>query len=282
MNNYSVIPEFIDSPQGRIFVIHHHPQSDVRGGVLLVPPFAEEMNRSRRMMTLVAEALAMRGFHVVLPDLYGTGDSEGDFSEASWQGWVQQLEATMDATKQRFAVQCDALLGIRSGALLSLALLQLKSDIKKLILWQPVIDGAVYLNQFLRLRLAADMLQGNGNKESGQALKQRLSSGECVEVAGYGLTSAVSDGLAAASFKAIDAALLPSVYWIDLVASAEMTPPVPHQKCVEAWREQGVDVRYQHVIGDSFWTSVETLVVPDVLSLSVRFIEGVEELSRDC
>ena len=53
-------PIFIDSPSGRLFGVYCAPGASTRrrGAVLYVPPFAEEMNRSRRMVALQARAFA--------------------------------------------------------------------------------------------------------------------------------------------------------------------------------------------------------------------------------
>ena len=53
----------------------------------MVPPFAEEMNKCRPMVTEVALGLAESGIASIVPDLYGTGDSGGDFSEGDWETW---------------------------------------------------------------------------------------------------------------------------------------------------------------------------------------------------
>jgi hypothetical protein len=44
--------------QRRVFCIEHAPPRRVRGAVLYVPPWAEEMNKSRRMAALQSRALA--------------------------------------------------------------------------------------------------------------------------------------------------------------------------------------------------------------------------------
>jgi hypothetical protein len=73
-------PAFIDGSGGRLFTLYFAPDAAVsaRGGLLFIPPFAEELNRSRHMVVKTARALAAAGWGVLLLDLFGTGDSEGD------------------------------------------------------------------------------------------------------------------------------------------------------------------------------------------------------------
>jgi len=268
---------FIDSPQGRIFVIHRTPCAfKAHSGVVLVPPFAEEMNQSRRMLTLLAEALAASGYHAVLPDFYGTGESEGEFAEASWNGWLEQLDCCIANMQNDYGVNRYSLLGVRAGALLVADYLRKPgSKPEKLVLWQPVVDGAVYLKQFLRLRLAADMFAGS-QEENSHALMQMLTAGEVVEVAGYALTSAVADGLSSSSLKNIEPDSLPATYWIDLVANEGQLPLLSHRNLADIWREANVMVQHQTTAGEPFWNSVGIVENRDLVTKTVNFLKRDE------
>ena len=277
MTTFNVTPVFLDSPQGRIFVIHRHPCSlRARQGVVLVPPFAEEMNRSRRMLVLLAEALARCGYHAVLPDFYGTGDSEGEFSEASWHGWLDQLNCCVASMQNEYGVGSYSLVGLRTGALLATDYLkQFNACPDKLVLWQPVVDGEVYLKQFLRLRLASSMLAGEEG-ENTQALVKSLADGEVVEVAGYALTSKVADGLSSSALKSVVPGRLPETCWVDLTASNEVPPPLLNRNLVDAWNKSGARVQHLAITGDSFWNSAEVIVNSGLVTQTVNFIRGGE------
>ena len=82
-------PLFIDRPHGRLFAIHHPPAAAAAHAeaVLYIHPFAEEMNQSRRIAVLQAEALAGLGYGVLTLDLTGCGDSTGEFADARWVIW---------------------------------------------------------------------------------------------------------------------------------------------------------------------------------------------------
>ncbi|MFQ5348711.1 MAG: hydrolase 2, exosortase A system-associated, partial [Rhodothalassiaceae bacterium] len=80
-------PRFADGPSGPLFCLDVEPAAAARRAqVLLVAPFAEELNRSRRMMIVLARQLATIGIATTITDLYATGDSAGRFAEARWQG----------------------------------------------------------------------------------------------------------------------------------------------------------------------------------------------------
>jgi len=72
MNSY-----FISGSVGPCFVSVYLPKTPATCWVLHFPPFAEEMNKCRAMVSAQARELANIGVAVVVPDLYGTGDSAG-------------------------------------------------------------------------------------------------------------------------------------------------------------------------------------------------------------
>src|SRR5262245_3855900 len=93
----SAAPEVFFQPAvgrtGQRLYLHHRPRPEAapRGTVLHVHPFAEEMNKSRRMAALHARALAGAGFEVLQVDLAGCGDSSGEFGDATWDDWVADV-----------------------------------------------------------------------------------------------------------------------------------------------------------------------------------------------
>ena len=64
-------PFFLPVGGGQRFCLYHPAAGECRGAVLYVHPFAEEMNRSRRMAALKARELASLGFAVLQPELQG-------------------------------------------------------------------------------------------------------------------------------------------------------------------------------------------------------------------
>ena len=113
-------PFHIATAHGRCFALHHPSATpDVRARVLYVPPFAEEMNKSRRMAALAARALSAAGADVLQIDPHGTGDSSGEFRDASWQGWVDDI---VEAARWLQQAPGDAplwLWSLRAGCLLA-------------------------------------------------------------------------------------------------------------------------------------------------------------------
>ena len=78
---------------GQRLYLHHTPRAGQTplGAVLYIHPWAEEMNKSRRMAALGSRALAAQGWAVLQVDLLGCGDSSGDFGDATWEAWLDDV-----------------------------------------------------------------------------------------------------------------------------------------------------------------------------------------------
>jgi exosortase A-associated hydrolase 2 len=155
-----IIPQFIQGGAGQVFTLYFPSVTTPRGAVLYLPPLTEEMNRCRSLVSTQARNLARLGYAVLLLDYYGTGDSAGELKDASWSVWHEDITAASLWLAQKTKLSIT-LWGCRLGALLAAEAAGRAPDLyKKLLFWQPVIDGKLYLTQFLRLRVAALMDRG--------------------------------------------------------------------------------------------------------------------------
>ena len=190
-------PFFLPGTAGKLFCVYHEraPDTDERGDLVFVPPFAEEANQSRHTVVQMARSLARRGWGVLLLDLFGTGDSEGLFEECRWEIWRQDL-MTAHAWLRDRGRNAVGLWGLRLGALLAADTAASHPGLfSRLVLWQPVTSGKSYLNQFLRIRTVGALIHGSGSRETTGQLRRRLASGESIGVAGYTLAPALAQEL---------------------------------------------------------------------------------------
>ena len=256
-------------PGQGLYAIYHAAHGEARTAIVYVHPFAEEMNKSRRMAALGARALADAGHAVLQVDLSGCGDSAGDFDAASWPQWQADLAAAAAWLQQRVAAPL-CWWGLRAGCLLAAqAAAQLATP--RLLLWQPVASGKLVLQQFLRMKLAAGFASA-APKVSSDEWRAQLAAGRTVEVAGYGLTAAVADGLGAAGFDAPTPA--GRVDWIDVANDAGMAATPASLAAQVAWQRGGWDVRARVAVGPAFWQSVEIEVAPQLLTATLQALEA--------
>lgn len=267
-------PFFLDTPDGARFCIYHAPAGACCGALLYVHPFAEEMNRSRRMAALQARALAARGIGVLLLDLHGCGDSAGDFGDAGWDGWLRDIAVARAWLEARLA-RTAGLWGLRVGALLALQHAQQAPVApERLLLWQPVTAGAGYLNGFLRLRLAGELLAGGSERGGTKALRQALGAGESLEIAGYTLHPRLAAGLDAADARA-GAPRCP-VDWFEVAPGAGRQPPPAAVNVADTWQTQGNRVVLRMVEGPQFWAAPETVDCPALIAATLACLETAD------
>jgi exosortase A-associated hydrolase 2 len=254
---------------------------ELRGLVLHVPAFAEEMNKSRRMTARAARELAARGFGVLQIDLLGCGDSPGDFGDASWEAWIDDVAAGFAWLR----TQGDApmwLWGLRAGALLASEVLPRLPETVSLLLWQPVISGRQYVTQFLRLKLAADALAVAKEGAGMRQLRERLARGEALEVAGYRLDSALAAGIERSEFSTHGARVRYAAWFeVSAALSADISPVArSHAALLES---QGVRIDVRAIRGPSFWQTVEIEDCPELATASAAAleVEAERELARD-
>lgn len=265
-----MLPEFLPGRRARLHAVHHRPAAGVpvRGAVLCVAPFAEEMNKSRRMQALAARRLAADGWGVLIVDLYGTGDSEGDFADARWEVWLDDLAACARLLQARHPGPL-VLWGLRTGALLAAELASSGTlALAALLYWQPVVAGDLALTQFLRLRLAAGLM--DGSKETAAGLRECLNAGESLEIAGYELHPALAAALERSRLLPPPAGV--PVLWLELVPEAGRPPAAVGQKLVADWRARGHVVHCETVIGDAFWATQEIAVAPALGEATARLL----------
>ncbi|MGK5003815.1 hydrolase 2, exosortase A system-associated [Janthinobacterium sp. LB2P70] len=257
-----LLPFFLPASGGQRYCLLHLPPpgQTARGGILYVHPFAEELNKSRHVAAAQARAFAAAGYSVLQIDLFGCGDSSGDFGEARWDIWHNDLHLACAWLAQRINGPLTVW-GLRLGALLALDFASNPPlPLARLLLWQPELDGRRVIDRFLRLRLAAGMLAGGGQEAPGHA-RAALAESEAVEVAGYLLAPALAHAIDDVSASALQPAV--PVYWLDYQGPEQAAAPLP--PLARHWRDQGAAVHVASFGDGPFWHSGELLACPQLL-----------------
>jgi exosortase A-associated hydrolase 2 len=267
----SLWANFIGPAGRRILVVARRPVGTARGCILLVPPFGEEMNKSRRMLALVAQGLAARGFVAALPDLSGTGDSEGEFGESTWSQWRQDLQ-TVHAFFEEQGQVIRAALAVRTGcALIAEVAGQHAWNLSHTVFWQPVLDGARFLTQFLRLRVASSLMGGD-RRESTQDLLSRFRSGETLEIAGYEVSPALAHELDKMNAVASLSPNLGTVHWIEVMRAEDGALSESARSAISKATERRVEIVPSTHSGEPFWSSTEIVTIPTLVERSVDIL----------
>jgi exosortase A-associated hydrolase 2 len=254
------------------FCLLHSPArvSGGAGAIVYVHPFAEEMNKSRRMAALQARALAAAGWFVLQIDLFGCGDSEGQFADATWSRWVDDVVYASAWLHERCGI-VPMLWGMRLGCpLVGEAARRMQSS-PNLLFWQPVHSGDQFLQQFLRLKLANQLFLGDDRERlRTEDLRRQLARGEMVEIGGYVLSSDLALGMAASEL--LPATSPTRVAWLEVLATPELPPAAKNR--VQAWQAAGSEVDIRAIAGPPFWQMQELAECPELIAATVDAVES--------
>jgi exosortase A-associated hydrolase 2 len=259
--------------------LHHPPATGIaKGALLYIHPFAEEMNKSRRMAAQAARALAAKGFAVLQIDLLGCGDSSGDFGDATWQIWVDDVTAALDWLAHRHPGAPLWLWGLRAGALLCVAAASARPALRSnFLFWQPATRGQLVLTQFLRVLVAAALHDGTG-KAAMEAARAALAAGQYADVAGYSLSPTLAKGLEVARLDPPSPVPTPQpaavqrLIWLELGDNANNPLAPASETVLQAWAAAGFDVQATNLVGPRFWQTVEIEDAPDLIDASVACV----------
>jgi uncharacterized protein len=259
-------------PLGQRLCIYHDPrEAKPHAALVFVHAWAEEMNKARRMVAMQARALADAGYAVLLLDLHGCGDSSGDFADASWATWLADVASAVAWMQQQCSGVPLCLWGLRAGALLATqaaSQLGLHCDF---LFWQPPTQGKPLLQQFMRLKAAAD-LHNNDAKAVMTQLRAELDAGRPIDVAGYTIAASLARGLEQASL------VMPTrpsrVLWLETSTREDAALLPASQTTVQAWSAAGHQVTPQVVQGPAFWQTQEIEDAPALLAATLRGLQA--------
>lgn len=220
------------------------------------------------MAALQARALAEAGYAVLQIDLCGCGDSEGDFADATWESWLDDVSLAYRWLRD----QTDAplfLWGLRAGCLLAASFSERLPERVNFIFWQPVTSGKQHWQQFARLKLAGELAAGGG-KEVMDLLKRQLDSGQVVEIAGYTVSPHLVEGLQASEL--LPKGTVGNVLWLESSSREDCTLGPAALRYMEHWKATGGGVDAKVVRGPAFWQTVEVEDSPALIDATLAAI----------
>lgn len=265
---------FLETPGGARFCLLSRPIAEAKGGVLFVPPFAEELNKSRRMVAEAVRTFVEAGWAVLQLDLKGCGDSAGDFGDAAWADWLADVDAGWSLLGERLPLAAPRVFwSLRAGSLLVSEWLTAHPSSVPCLMWQPVANGKQHLTQFLRIKAANEMLGDADARGVIASLRAEIAAGRTIEVAGYELSPGLAGGLDGCALRAPKAGAGPLMI-VELSMSEQPTSSPVMVQFGDKWRASGADVHAIAVQGPAFWQTQEIELAPAAIEPSVQFLWG--------
>ena len=125
------------------------PKTPLRTRYLLCRPMGQESVRAAAVFRVLSDRLAREGCEVLRFDYHGTGDSAGDEEQQTLNDWVADIQAAHAQIAVDSTVPVNWF-GMGLGANLALrAALTTQSPPGHLVLWEPILDGATYVQALL-------------------------------------------------------------------------------------------------------------------------------------
>jgi exosortase A-associated hydrolase 2 len=197
-------PMFFQNGEYRLFGILHQPVGTPSGAAwVFCHPFAEEKLWAQRVYVSFARILAARGAWVLRFDAMGNGDSEGEFSTASVDTMLSDIDSAMSLLERSSGItQGVGLLGLRFGATLAALAAERSPKIGKLVLWEPIVDGGKYMQELLRINLTTQTAVYKEIRHNREALVRLMREGSTVNIDGYELAYPCYDQASAVNLNA--------------------------------------------------------------------------------
>lgn len=182
----------------RLFGVFHAVESPAtKPAFVFCHPFGEEKLWAHRVMVSYARDLARAGHPVLRFDYRGNGDSDGDFAASSLTTAVEDVRTAMRQVRTLAQVDRVSLLGLRFGALVAACVAEDEPELRQLVLWAPIVDGARYMQDLLRINLATQLSTYKEVRQDREALVAQLRQGASVNVDGYDMMLPMYDEVSA-------------------------------------------------------------------------------------
>ena len=177
----------------RLFGVYHAGRA-VAGtprAIVLCNSWGPEYTHSHRTLRQAAIQLSAAGLHVLRFDYYGTGDSEGDMTDASVSIWHDDIRIAMQEIASISGASHVGLIGFRFGGMLAARVAaQEPAMLDRLLLWDPVMNGSAFLDElFYNCQHDPDAYR--------ELRKRPTSAGGGYEVHGFPLTESMNEQIRA-------------------------------------------------------------------------------------
>jgi pimeloyl-ACP methyl ester carboxylesterase len=103
--------------------------------------------RAHRPIRQLALALADMGYHVLRFDYRGSGDSAGSMDGLDTGDWIEGVKLAIEELRDIAAIRKISVIGLRLGGLMATLAACEDTQINRLVLWDPVSSGDVYVER---------------------------------------------------------------------------------------------------------------------------------------
>jgi predicted alpha/beta-fold hydrolase len=240
----------------RLFGFLFLPEPKIRKtiGFIVIHPFAEEKKSSHRTLVELSRELYKKGFPVLMFDLRGCGDSEGDFASVRLSDWLTDIERAIHVLKTYTQLPKMGIISVRLGACFSLYYASQQLDVSEFIWIEPVLKPVDYLRKTLRHKLMKELCTDGRITSTRDNLLQDLQHNISIDFDGYEIGSGLYRDLATGQERETMEKKLEQISK-GLVISISMNGK--ETKAVQEIRALRPELNYDTVQMELFWNKVE-------------------------
>lgn len=145
-----MIPLYFGPSDRSLYGAYEPPTGrDLKVGVVICPPVGEEYYHAHRPCRLLAVELARAGLHVLRFDYLGTGDSALELVDTDLGEWLANIDSAVTELRDMSEVSRVRLVGLRFGAALVGEIGRQRTDVDRVVLWDPLDDPGSHLRERL-------------------------------------------------------------------------------------------------------------------------------------
>jgi alpha/beta superfamily hydrolase len=237
-----------------MYTYTYSPAEAVRAGVLICPSLHAEFSRNYRREVVLARRLAACGFAVERFHYLGTGDSDGDEREATFDSMREDALEALDHLRGWCGVSDVAVFGTRWGGLIAASLTTSVPDIS-LAMWEPLLDASALFREAFRTRLIHERKESAADFAGTDEIQRRLRSGESVDVVGHTLHPALYETSIGRTLRSELGDRIRSVLAVQIAPTKTIRPAI--SEVASSMRERGVPVDIESVEGSETWWLVD-------------------------
>lgn len=116
---------------------------------VLCYPYGREYVRTHWIYVQLGCLLAEAGVPALQFDCRGCGDSFGESTECSFDGWLEDVEHAVETVRLRTGCDRVTLIGLRLGATLAALAGACMRTVPSMVLWNPIVDGPAYWREMI-------------------------------------------------------------------------------------------------------------------------------------
>ena len=217
------------------------------GGIVFCYPMGHEYIRCHRAFRQLTNRLTDTGFPVLRFDYSGCGDSSGDVEQLCLGQWRDDIALAVRQMRGRTRAVNVRLAGLRLGASLSMLHGAERGDIDSMVLWDPVIDGESYLQDFAdqheKLEAEVRMKFGQGEMQS----EPDVADNGSIEFLGFRYSESMVSDLKRIDLLKVERKPARRVLLINNAENPDATDLSRHLA------DLGVEVEYKQVSDPRIW-----------------------------